>query len=234
MAGQDNRHILYLKEGGGYSDMVYGELRHLNQADMDDNFRVYVCPRTGKLPEGVRGAPTIFYMQENGTYRVVEAKECMDLVVKMCAQLLQLRHQRNQRVETGARHPGRAPPIASATDTSGRGEWFDEKLFTTKHRQDRPSEAGPLPPGGLVGPKVRAEDLAKWEQDRIAADRAVDGQYGPGDGGPSVGQSQPYYPSQPQQGGYQPQQYQSQQQNYQPQQYNPQYQSNGMIGNRLH
>jgi hypothetical protein len=235
MQGEDNRHILYLKEGGGYSDMVYGELKHLHQADMDDNFKVYSCSRSGKLPDGVRGAPTIYYMEPTGVYRVVEAKECMELVSRMVASLMQMRSQREQRVDSGARHPGRAPPIASATDTSGgRGESFREELFKTKHRQDRPSEAGPLQPNQNVGgPKVRSEDLAAWEAARIAADRVVDGQYGPGDGGHQGGQSQPYYPSQPAPGEYQTQLYQPQNQQYQPRQYNPQ-QTNGMAGNRMY
>lgn len=264
MAAPDNRHILYLKEGGARSDTVYGELRHLHQMDMDDNFKVYICGRNGQLPQGIRGAPTIYYMQENGSYNVIEGRECVELVSRMCATLMRLRSDRERRIDSSARHPGRAPPVASSAEVSGgRGESFSEELFRTKHLQNRPSEAGPLQPGGFGGPKIQASDLAAWEAARIAADRAVEAQYGPSDAGQQVGQSQPYYQQPPQQGGYQQPQYQQPQyqqpqyqQPYQQPQYQqpyqqPQYQQpyqqpppggmyqppppqNGMVGNRMY
>ena len=234
MAGKDNRHVIYLKEGGSRSDAVQGELKHLHQVDMDDNFKVFMCGRHGQLPEGVRGAPTIYYMQENGRYHVIEGNECVDLVSRMCATLMKLRSERDRRIDTGTRLPGRAPPTVD--NHGGRGESFSEELFRTKHLQNRPSEAGPLQPGGFQGSKIQASDLEAMEAARTAADRAVDAQYGSSDGGPVAGQSRSYYPSQPQQGGYQAPQYhqpQQQQQQYQPQQYQPpQYHQNGMVGNR--
>lgn len=258
IAGADQRHVVYLKEGGDHSDTVFGDLSHLHQNDYDDNFKVFKIGARGSMPPGVRGAPTIFYNRGNGEFQVFEGKKCMELIVTMCTKLINMRNERERKMHASSKLPGRVPPISSPQDggaVGGRGETFTAALFSTKHRQGPASEPGALQPGDFVGPKVQAADLAAWEAARQAADQMVEMQYGPSAGGPAVGQQQPYYPGPPQQGGYQPQQYQQQpmqyqqqpmqyqpqqQQQYNPHQYNPQqynqqqaYQPGGLAGNRM-
>lgn len=201
MSARDNRHVIYLRSDGENSVQIDNLLARLRPNEISENFKIYkVAGRDAPRPPNVRGFPTIFYMNEHGKLVVFEGGQCVSLVSQMCTELIKGRKSPEptmQQQTIASRPPGRVPPLLSESEKihGGRGESFSEELFKTRHLQNRPNEPGVLQADQLLGnQKVKESDLAAWEAARIAADRALEGQFGTSDAGPGPShQSQQAY-----------------------------------------